>query len=130
MKVETLNENYGINRKARGVKATAKLRASQPIAVPSIADGTAYDASRTYHFFDASTQEVRQSTGLRRDGEYLSTFGLRVVAVVKLHTHRNDALTDAQNHFRAEIERLRGRIAGCEAAKIVQSAFDSLVKTS
>ncbi len=48
-----------------------------------------------YHFFDAQTGEVRQSIGLRRDGDYLSTFGLKVVAVAKLRINRDDANQEA-----------------------------------
>ncbi len=81
------------------------------------ADGTAYDSTETYHFFDTQTQEVRQSIGLRRDGEHLCTFGLKVVAVAKLRSSRNDALADGQSFYKSEIERLQKRIQDFESKK-------------
>ena len=116
MKSAEFNKNYEIDRRSKGVKATAKHAAAE---VPEIltADGTVYDADQTYHFFDEPTQQIRQSLGLRRSGEHLCTFGLRVVAVSKLRARKDDALADGQKFFNAEIEHLRTRIRKYEAEK-------------
>ncbi len=89
-----------------------------PVAVEIMtADGTTYDSTSTYYFFDIQSAEVRQSTGLRRDGEHLCTFGLRVVVIAKLRTNRDEALADGQTYFKLESERLQKRIAGYELEK-------------
>lgn len=117
MKTSEFNEHYEVNRRARGVKATAKTPAPKPIEIPLTADGTTYDAEQTHHFFDPSTQQVRQSIGRRRDGEYLATFGSRVIPVGRLHLNRDDALAKEQDFFKDEIERLVKRSAECESEK-------------
>jgi hypothetical protein len=109
MKTSEFNQSYEIDRKAKGVKAMPK---HSRIELPEIltADGTAYDANETYHFFDLQMQEIRQSLGLRRDGDFLASFGLRVVAVSNLRASLDGALADDQLFFALEIERLQDRI--------------------
>jgi hypothetical protein len=115
MNTKTFNENFTIDRKSKGVKAMPK---HAPVAAEIMtADGTAYDPAATYHFFDVQTQEVRQSLGLRRDGEYLCAFGLKVVLIAKLRASRDDALSDGQTFFKSEIERLQERVAEFELEK-------------
>lgn len=116
MNTKTFNENFELDRKAKGVRATAK---SAVVVEPDIstADGAIYDAAQTYFFFDESTKQVRPSTGLRRDKNHLSTFGLRVVEIGKLRLKRDDALSDAQTFFKSEIERLQTRIKNYELEK-------------
>ena len=116
MNTKTFNENYTIDRKARGIKAMPKHTAAE---VPEIltADGIAYDPNETYHFFDVQTQEIRQSIGLRSDGDYLCTFGLKAVAIAKLRANRNSALADGQSFYKSEIERLQKRIQDFESKK-------------
>jgi hypothetical protein len=93
-------------------------RTMQPEAAETLtADGEHYDPDRTYYFFDVATQEIGQSTGLRRADEFLCTFGLKVVRIEKLRTQRDDALADGQTFFNSEIERLRDRIRKYEAEK-------------
>ncbi len=115
MNSKTFNENFTIDRKSKGVKAMPK---HAPVAAEIMtADGTAYNPAATYYFFDVQTQEVRQSLGLRRDGEYLCAFGLKVVLIAKLRASRDDALSDGQTFFKSEIERLQERIAEFELEK-------------
>ena len=116
MNTKTFNENYEIDRKSKGVKALAKNAPAEAVAVQT-ADGVIYDAAQTYHFFDVQTQEVRQSLGLRRDGEHLCTFGLKVVPVVNLRAEKDDALADGQKFFNSEMNRLQKRIADYELEK-------------
>ena len=116
MNTKTFNENYEIDRKSKGVKALAKNAPAEAVAVQT-ADGVIYDAAQTYYFFDVQTQEVRQSLGLRRNGEHLCTFGLKVVPVVNLRAEKDDALADGQKFFNSEIERLRERVRKYEAEK-------------
>ena len=115
MNTKTFNENYTIDRKAKGVKATAKNGAPEPEI--KTANGENYNADQTYYFFDESSREVRTSTGFRRTDEYLCAFGLRIVAVVDLYTNRDEALSAGQRFFNAEIENLRERIRKYEAEK-------------
>ncbi len=77
----------------------------------------AYDSTSTYYFFDAQTDEVRQSLGLRRDKDYLCAFGLKVVLIAELRASRDDSLTDGQTFFKSEIERLQERVAEFELEK-------------
>ena len=116
MKTDEFNRGYEIVRKSKGVKAMPKHAHAEPVTFQT-ADGTDYDPMATYYFFDAQTQEVRQSLGLRRDGTHLCTFGLRVVLVDKLRLSQNDALTDGQEFFKSEITRLQKRIADYELQK-------------
>jgi hypothetical protein len=81
------------------------------------ADGERYDPDRTYFFFDMQTTEVRSSGGLRRTGEFLCTFGLKVVAVSHPRSKRDDALADGQSFFNSEIEHMRERIRKYETEK-------------
>ena len=116
MKTDEFNRGYEIDRKSRGVKAIPKNAAGESVIFQT-ADGVNYDAGETYYFFDAQTQEVRQSLGLRRDGEHLCTFGLKVVAVSSLRSTRDDALDDGQSFFQSEMNRLQKRIADYELEK-------------
>jgi len=117
MKTAEFNQDYELDRKTRaGIRANPKHAPADSIEI-MIADGTAYDSTSTYYFFDAQTGEVRQSLGLRRDGEYLCAFGLKVVLIAKLRASRDDALTDGQTFFKSEIERLQERIAEFELEK-------------
>lgn len=119
MNMKTFNENFEIDRRSKGVKATAK-RATADSAVaqiPPTADGTLYDAETIYSFFDEASRQIRQSTGFRRSGEHLCAFGLKIVEVAKLHLDRDTALSDGQRFFNSEIETLRERIRKYEAEK-------------
>jgi len=117
MNTKTFNQNFELDRKARGgVRANPKhAHIEQPEILT--ADGIAYDANETYHFFDSQTQETRQSLGLRRDGDFLCTFGLKVVAVSKLRINRDAALADGQIFFKSQIENLQNRIQSFELEK-------------
>ncbi|MCA1623169.1 MAG: hypothetical protein LC768_03510 [Acidobacteria bacterium] len=120
MNTKTFNENYELDRKAKGVRANPKhTRAEEPEIVT--ADGTVYDSTQTYYFFDAPTAEIKQSVGLRRDGEYLCTFGLKVIPISNLRAKRDDALADGQVFFNSEIERLRNWIKDFELEKTTQA---------
>ena len=116
MKTEEFNENYMIDRKSKGVKALPK---SGIAGLPPIrtADTEYYDPNETYYFFDTQTAQLRQTTGLRRTGEHLCTFGLKVIAIEKIHANRDDALCAGQDFFRSEIARLERRIEKFEAEK-------------
>jgi len=117
MKSTEFNKSYEIDRKTRaGIRAVPKQSTAE---LPQImtADGVIYDPDQTYFFFDAQTAEVRQSLGLRRDGEHLCTFGLRVVQVSKLRSNRDDALADGQAFFSSEINRLHKQIQNFELEK-------------
>ncbi len=116
MNTKTFNENFTIDRKSKGVKALPKNAHAEPVEIKT-ADGTAYDSTQTYFFFEIQTAEVRQSLGLRRDGEHLCVFGLKVIAVAKLRINRDDALADGQEYLKSEIQRLQKRIAGYELEK-------------
>jgi hypothetical protein len=120
MNTKSFHENFELDRKAKGVRANPK---NMPVVEPDVltADNSVYDAAQTYFFFDESTKEIRQSTGLRRDKEYLSTFGLRVVEIGKLRSKRDDALTDGQTFFKSEIERLQTRIKEFELEKTTEN---------
>lgn len=115
MKVKEFNQDYEIDRKARGVKANAKT-APAPI-MPETADKQPFDLTTTYFFFDVSTQAVRQSTGLKFEGLHLWAFGLRVIEVSRLRANRDDALADAQKHCNEQIESLREKVRKFEAKK-------------
>lgn len=115
MKMKTFNENFEIDRKSKGLKATAKH--APAIDAPPTADGTAYDANTAYYFFDEASREVRRSTGFSRNGDHLSAFGLKICEVSKLHKIRDAALTDGQTFFNSEIEALRDRIRKYESEK-------------
>ncbi len=117
MDTKTFNENFTIDRKLKGVKAMPKQAMAAPACEIMTADDTAYDSAAAYFFFDSQTGEVRQSIGLRRDGEHLSTFGLRVIPISKLRIHRDDALADGQSFFKSERARLQKRIADYELEK-------------
>lgn len=117
MNAKTFNENYEIDRQSKGVKAKPKHAAPPDARETPTADGTLYDASRTYYFFDEASREVRSSIGFRRIDEHLCAFGLKVVAVARLHASRDDALADGQKFFNAEIENLREKIRNYEAEK-------------
>lgn len=116
MNTKTFHENFEVDRQSKGVRATAK---NAPVVEPEIqtADGAIYDAAQTYFFFDESTAEVRPSTGLRRAGVHLSTFGLKVVEIAKLRAHRDNSLADGQAFFKLQIERLQIRIKEFELEK-------------
>ncbi len=117
MNTKKFNENYEIDRKSKGARAVPKFAHAE---VPEIltADGTVYDRNQTYFFFEPQAAEVRQSSGLRRDGgEHLCAFGLKVAAIASLRAKRDDALADGQSFFNAEIEQLRERVRKYEAEK-------------
>ncbi len=117
MNTKTFNENYELDRKTRaGIRANPKHAHVEPAEIMT-ADGTAYDSTSTYYFFDVQTAEVRQSLGLRRDKDYLCAFGLKVVLIAKLRANRDDSLTDGQTFLKSEIERLQERIAEFELEK-------------
>ncbi len=116
MNTKTFNENFTIDRKSKGVKAMPKHATAEAVKIMT-ADGTAYDSTSTYYFFDVQTQEVRQSLGLRRDKDYLCAFGLKVVPIAKLRASRDDAFADGQTFLKSEIERLQKRIAEFELEK-------------
>ncbi len=116
MNTKTFNENYEIDRKSKGVKAMPRNAHVEPVEIMT-ADGTPYDSNEKYHFFEIQTAEIRQSLGLRRDGEHLCTFGLRVVAIAKLRINRDDALADGQEYLKSEIQRLQKRIKDFELEK-------------
>ncbi len=117
MNTAEFNRNYEIDRKSKGVKALPKHTTATVAPEVMTADGTAFDSTETYYFFDAQTGEVRQSIGLRRDGEHLCTFGLKVIAISKLRANRDDALADGQSFFKSEMTRLQKRIADYELEK-------------
>jgi hypothetical protein len=118
MKTKTFNQNYELDRKARGgIRANAKYADVQQSPEITTADGTAYDESRTYYFFDAGAGEVRQSTGLRRTGDHLCALGLKIVPLAQLRSKRDDALADGQEFFKSEVERFRERIKSYELEK-------------
>lgn len=121
MNTKTFNAHYEIDRKSKGVKAMPKYAHAEPVEILT-ADGTAYDPSQTYYFFDSQSAEVRQSTGLRRAGDtaHLCTFGLKVVAISKLWANRDYALADGQAFFKSEIERLQKRIQDFELEKAIE----------
>ena len=116
MKTTEFNRDYEIDRKSKGVKAMPKHAAGEPVIFQT-ADGTDYDPMAAYYFFDVQTQETRQSLGLRRAGEHLCTFGLKVIPVSRLRAARSDALADGQEFFQSEIKRLQKRIADYELEK-------------
>ena len=117
MKTAEFNEDYKINRTARGVKATAKNVELTFLEIPTTADGTPYVVETVYHFFDESSRQIRQSTGFRRKDDHLCALGLKIVEVAHLHTNRDAALSDGQQFFNAEIEALRAKIRQYEAEK-------------
>jgi hypothetical protein len=117
MDAKTFNQNYELDRKAKGVRANAKGAPPEPLETILTADGTAYDASKTYYFFDHAAAEVRASAGLRRTGEHLCAIGLKVVAVSLLRSTRDGALADGQKFFKSEIERNQERIKNYELEK-------------
>lgn len=116
MKTDEFNENYEIDRKSKGVKAMPKNGHAAAAAIRT-ADGEVYDPGETYYFFDSSTGQIRQATGLRLGGEHLCSLGLKVVAVAKIRANRDDAIADAQSFFKSEIERLQKRIEKFELEK-------------
>lgn len=116
MKTKEFNENYEIDRKAKGIKAVPKNIAADSAAIRT-ADGENYDPNETYYFFDSQTAQIRTSVGLRRAGEHLCTFGLKVVAVSKLRANQDGALTDGQLFFKLEVERLQKWIQKFESEK-------------
>jgi hypothetical protein len=120
MNTKTFNENYTIDRKSRGVKALPKNAYAESVEIIT-ADGAAYDPNTTYYFFDEQSSEVRQSVGLRRDGDYLCTFGLKVAPISGLHANRADALADGQRVFKSQIKQLQTRIENFELEKAVGS---------
>lgn len=93
MNTKTFDENYEVDRNAKGAHTTPK---SAPIMKPEIktADGDTYDSNQTYYFFDQKTSEIRLSTGLQRVGKNLSTSGLKIVPIARLYIRREDALAD------------------------------------
>ncbi len=115
MNTKTFNENFEIDRKAKGIKAMPRNAHVEPEI--KTADGTNYDPAIIYHFFDEASREVRASTGFRRTDDFLCAFGLKIVAVADLHTNRDAALADGQKFFNVEIEHLRERIRNYEAEK-------------
>ncbi len=116
MKTAEFNRDYTLDTKAKtGIKAMPKNAPVEPEILT--ADGTVYDPSATYHFFDDASREVRSSTGFRRTGEYLCAFGLKIASVAALQTNRDAALADAQSFFKSEIENLNKRIADLELEK-------------
>ncbi|HLM60435.1 MAG TPA: hypothetical protein VK308_06515 [Pyrinomonadaceae bacterium] len=116
MKTKEFNENYEIDRKAKGIKALPKSASAEAVTIRT-ADGENYDSNETYYFFDSQIAQVRTSAGLRRAGEHLCNFGLNVIAVSKLRANRDAALTDGQNFFKSEVERLQNRIQKFEMEK-------------
>lgn len=120
MDTKTFNEHYELDRKSKTARAVPKGAAIEPVEVMT-ADGVPYDRNATYYFFDAQSADVRTSAGLRRDGEYLCTFGLRVIEISKLRASRNDALADGQAFFKSEIERINKRIADYELEKTTEA---------
>lgn len=115
MNTKTFNENFTLDRKAKGIRAVPK-HAAEPLEIMT-ADAAAYDPNETYYFFDTQTAEVRQSLGLRRSDDYLCTFGLKVVAIAKLRLSRDAALGDGQAFLTSEIERLKKKIQNFELEK-------------
>ncbi len=117
MNTAEFNQDYELDRKTRaGIRANPKHATAEAVEIMT-ADGTAYDSTSTYYFFDAQTDEVRQSLGLRRDKDYLCAFGLKVVLIAELRASRDDSLTDGQAFFKSEIERLQERVAEFELEK-------------
>lgn len=117
MNTKTFNQNYELDRKARGgVRANQKHAPAEPLEIMT-ADGVSYNKDTTYYFFDEQSAEIRQSLGLPRDGTHLCTFGLRVVAVANLREDRDSAFTDGQKFFNSEIKRLQERIQEFELGK-------------
>ncbi len=116
MNTKTFNENFTIDRKAKGVKAMPKNAPASVIELKT-ADGEIYSADRTYFFFDESIKNVRQSSGLRQIDTHLCAFGLKIVSISKLWINRDAALADGQEFFKSQVEDLNKRIADFELEK-------------
>jgi hypothetical protein len=115
MKSADFNQNFEIDRTARGVKASPRSAiVEKPEALT--ADGKPFSYSAIYHFFDG--EAVRTSEGLRRiDLENIGSPGCRVVRIDRLRETRDAALEDAQKAFVKKIEDLRDKVREFEEQK-------------
>ncbi len=124
MKAQKFNENYSIDRTAKGIRAvekTAGLKRRKP-EIFLTRNGQVYNPKREYFFYDSqpldiSKREVRSSRGLKADNGFLASFGLRVVAIDKLRAKRDSALLDAQRSIRRDIKSLQDLITKLELQK-------------
>jgi hypothetical protein len=118
MKTSEFNENYRLESSSRGIRAIPKLGKSGIRPDVLTADGEPFDSEKVYHFYNAGDGKVRESTGLRRvDDDHLGSLGLRIVAIAKLRSVKDDALADGQKCFLDEIQKLRERIIAFEVQK-------------
>jgi len=87
-----------------------------PVAVT--ADGSTFAYRITYFFFDEDTEEIRNTSGLRRINlEAVGSMGYPVITIAKLHPTKEAAIEVGQKFFLAEIERLRTAIRKFEGEK-------------
>lgn len=116
MNARTFNENFEIDRAARGVKANAK-GFSPGFPETLTADGETWKPDVEYHFFDTSAGSVRTTKNLRRVGDHLGSLGLRVVPIAALRSNKDAALEDGQKELLASIEKLKEQIRALESEK-------------
>ena len=122
MNTKTFNQNYELDRKAKGIRGIPKTIAALPKVEVKTADGEVFSPEKVYFFFDESTRQVRQSRGLRQhEVLFLGSFGLRVVEISKLRNNRDDALGDAQTFLKNRISELNKLIAEFELEKTPKS---------
>lgn len=67
------------------------------------ADNKPFESTQRYWFYDVQMKQVRTTVSLRSDGEYLCSFGLRVVPIWKLREHKGDAAADGRKVLNEEI---------------------------
>src|SRR5262249_31534362 len=79
------------------------------------ADGIEFDPSIEYFFCDG--QQIRSSNGLHRLDDHIGGNGLRVIAIDKLRSDRDAALSDAQDGMIAKMTELQEKVAEFEAMK-------------
>ena len=123
--MQTFKENYELVSSKSGLKAVPKSAAGFPDALTG--DGEIFNPENRYYFFDESGREVRSSIGLRRIAEdALGSFGLTVCKISQLRANRDDALSDGQEFFKAEIEKLQEKIEAFEAEKAEKGDANAL----
>ncbi len=71
------------------------------------ADGNIFESDKRYWFYDADTKQVRTTISLRADGEYLYSFGWKVIRIDELRDRKKDAIADGRKLLSDDIKKIR-----------------------
>jgi len=83
-----------------------RKKVTHKIADVRTADGEVFNTDKRYWFYEPGQRQVRTTIGLRSDGEYLCSFGLKVVPIRGLRDKKRDAVADGRLGMLDEVKEI------------------------